>query len=180
MATVDLTVVENSAESGNAELGNGVWARDPLGATAWFHPIASGIGGGEGWATGVIGDVVLTNECRGDDPTAPYGCGDRWHIALDLDTGGLLWERQGFVGVGPAGDGAALIADDAGWSLIEPRTGAVLQELEGPFMNECCGLDTFIWTGSDGGVVWAVEYETIRIYYPELVSVPTVEVDLSR
>lgn len=177
LAEVPLTVAENSVDVGNAELGNGVWARDALGATVWFHPIVTPISA-EGWTTGVVGDVVVSNECRAAALDASFGCDDPWHIALDFATGDLLWEQRGFVAVGPVGDGLAIIATEGGWSVTDLRTGSPMQQLDGPFLDECCGLDGFVWTGGDGGVVWAVDHETIRIYYPEIVSQPTVEVDL--
>jgi hypothetical protein len=177
LAERGLAVVETRADPGNAEPGNGVWARDALGDTVWFHPIVAGMSG-EGWATGVVSDVVLTNECRRVDAADPFSCTEPWHIALDLATGELLWEGPGFISVGPAGDGAVMITGEGGWTLVDVRTGEVLQEYDDSFGTECCGLGTFVWTGHDGGVVWAVDQATIRIFYPELVSQPTVEVDL--
>jgi hypothetical protein len=146
-------------------LGTGVLARDPLGATVWFHDTVNGIRA-EGWATGVLGDVVLTNECRADDPTLPYGCAEQWRVALDLQTGDVLWEQPGFVGVGPSDRHIATIADDAGWSMVDVRTGEVLQADLPAFATACCGEDAFIWSDRDGGVVWSVDYQTMRVYYP--------------
>jgi hypothetical protein len=123
--------------------------------------------------------VVLTNECRADDPNVSYGCAEQWHVALDLDTGELLWEQPGFVGVGPADGTLALLADDDGWSLVDVRTGDVVQADLPSFSTACCGEDDFIWAARDGGVVWSIDYQTLRVYYPVGVSPAPVEVDLT-
>jgi hypothetical protein len=189
MAERAIVAYENSALYGpDLELGNGIHARDPLGATVWLHategPLTT-----EGFHTdvfdgGAAGDVVLSNACRqaGEADGFPT-CEQPAFVALDLLTGEVLWERPSFGSVGPSGDGSVLITTDGVWELVDVRTG---ERLDGQLWDEltfstfCCGEGDYVWAGSDGGVVWSVNYDTIRIYYPESLASSTTEVDLSR
>jgi hypothetical protein len=130
--------------------------------------------------------VVLANVCR--DADASGGCVTGALVALDLATGDLRWELPGFRALGTFGDGSAIVGDEfvAGgespsFVMIDLDTGAAVPGQEwapGTFVNGCCGEGDFVHVGRDGGVVWAVDYRTIRVYYPEALATPTVVVDL--
>jgi hypothetical protein len=188
LAEREIQANENSALYGpDLELGNGIHARDALGATVWFHdtegPLTT-----EGFHTevfdgGTAGDVVLSNACRqaGETDGIPT-CEQEALVALDLLTGEVLWERPAFGAVGPSGDGAVLLTTDRAWELVDVRTG---ERLDGQvwddftFSTFCCGEGDYVWAGIDGGVAWSVNYATIRVYYPESLAAPTVDVPLS-
>lgn len=188
LAEREIQVNENSALYGpDLELGNGIHARDALGATVWFHdtegPLTT-----EGFHTdvfdgGAAGDVVLSNACRraGETDGIPT-CEQEALVALDVLTGEVLWERQSFGAVGPSGDGSVLISTDGAWELVDVRTG---ERLDGQvwgvqtFSTFCCGEGDYVWADHDGGVAWSVDYDTVRIYYPEALAAPPVDVTLA-
>lgn len=55
------------------------------------------------------------------------------------------------------------------------------QQWEGiePFSQECCGAGDFIWVGRDSGVVFAVNQNHVRVWYPQDRSDATIEVALN-
>ncbi len=189
MAERDIQANENSELYGpDLDLGNGILGRDPLGATVWFHdtegPLTT-----EGFHTAVFdggpdGDVVLSNACRqaGEADGIPT-CEQEAFVALDLLTGEVLWERPSFAAVGPSADGSVLVNTGAAWELVDLRTGETLAGQvwdEFAFSTSCCGEGAYVWADNAGGVAWAVNYDTIRIYYPEADARPTgVEVALA-
>jgi hypothetical protein len=54
--------------------------------------------------------------------------------------------------------------------MIDVRTGEPVDSSqvwpEGSFMQGCCGEDEFLWTNRLGGVVVAVDYARVTVYYP--------------
>lgn len=47
------------------------------------------------------------------------------------------------------------------------------------FAQECCGAGDFIWVGRDGGVVFAVNQDHVRVWYPQDRSDATVAAALT-
>jgi hypothetical protein len=160
----------------------GVFAVDALGAQAWFVATEGQLPG-EGFHVAAYDDVVVANVCRDGDIQA-FTCDVAAMIGLDLATGEQLWERPGFGAVGPAGDGYAIVTTDQGWEMIELRTGEIVPgqvwDDEFAFSTFCCGEEGYVRAERDGGVAWAINYRTVRIYLPEAVAGPTVRVDLGR
>ena len=164
----------------------GVAAFAPDGSRRWFHPTEGALPG-EGFHWTVAGDTVLANACREAD--AAGGCAVGELVALDLATGDVRWSLPGFRSVGVAGERYAIVSDDpaaAGarpYRMLELSTGAPLPGQQWPshaFDTGCCGESDFVVARTARGVVWAVDYDTIRIYHPATVAHPTVIVDLSR
>jgi hypothetical protein len=164
----------------------GVEAIAPDGSQRWFHPTEGGLPG-EGFHWMVAGDTVLANVCREVDATS--GCATGEFVALELATGDVRWSLPGFRSVGVAGDGDAIVGDSwvaAGarpYRLLDLATGEPVPGQEWPshaFDNGCCGELEFVHVGTATGIVWAVDYDTISIYYPAPGARSTVRVDLSR
>lgn len=175
MAEGDIWVTE-TFDGDTTGQGPGLLARDPLGATVWFQPTTGGLPG-EGFRNAVVGDVVLANVC--DVLGADGVCEDITFQARDLLTGDLLWERPGY--------GSPVAWSDryvfAGSALLDLRTGDDVQQGTFPdatFLQSCCGEGTFVYTGFDGGVVWAVNYEQVQVFYPAAAARPTTRIDLTQ
>lgn len=175
MGELDIRVIE-TFEGDGRDLGPGVLAVDPLGATVWFHETAGALPG-EGFHTGVFGDVAVANVCRVPVTADDANCSGGAFIGLDLLTGEVLWERDGFDSVLGWSDRYVF----TGSNVLDVRTGEDLQTSPLPadtFFQGCCGEDTYLYTRNDGGVVWAVNYGSIKVFYPEGAATPTAEVDL--
>lgn len=155
------------------------------GSQRWFAPTEGGLPG-EGFSVAIAGDVVLANVCRQADPSV--GCARGEFAAFDVATGDQRWALPGFRSVGVVGERVAIVGDEPvdgvgnrADRMIDLATGEPIpgQEWDGAaFDNACCGDGDYIYTGRAGGLVWAKDYTTIRLYYPEALSAPTVTVDL--
>ena len=106
-------------------------------------------------------------------------------VGLDTATGDTLWELDGNRGVSALGDGFAIITNDAGdgWEMIDTLTGDLVDDSQQwagiePFSQECCGAGDFIWVGRDGGLVFAVNQDHVRVWYPQGRSDGTIDMSL--
>ena len=158
--------------------------RNGLGEVVWSRPDLLDLRR-EGFNSDVSGTVTVVNACRERDDSTGL-CDGGALIGLDTLTGETLWERAGNRGVSAIGDGFAIITNDAGdgWEMIDTLTGELVDESQQwagieTFAQECCGAGDFIWVGRDGGVVFAVNQDHVRVWYPEGRTDGTVGVTLN-
>lgn len=151
--------------------GGTVWRRDDL--AGWR---------GEGFSAAVAGDVTIARVCA-DAPDC-----SRWDVVgLRTADGGEIWrfvapDDGGAWGVGPLGDGFALLQEPMGtavdgsstggaWVMVEIATGQVLdgQRWEDPttFEAQCCGGGEFVHVRRNGGVLVAVNERRISVWFPD-------------
>jgi hypothetical protein len=153
--------------------GQTLSAIDPLGNTIWSIPEFVSVPG-EGFRFVEADGVVIANRCL--QPGGDTGCDEGSMIGIDMATGEQLWQLAGFRGLSAFGDGAALITDEFGdgFVLIDVSTG---QRVDAPkensawadadaFRTACCGEGDYVWVGRDGGIVFAVDNETVGLWYP--------------
>ena len=99
-------------------------------------------------------------------------------IAIDTATGVERWRKPGLLDVPVAADGFAIVSDRSvldqipgGYHLIDDRTGKTVDATQawpdpGAFAQECCGGGEWVWTTHNGALVFAVNGDHIRIWYP--------------
>ena len=123
------------------------------------------------------------NACREQSES---GCVDGNLFGIDSATGETLWQRSGLRGASAVGDGFAIITNDAGdgWELIDTVTGELVDESQQwpgieTFAQECCGAGDFTWVRRDGGVVFAVNQDHVRVWHPQGRSSVTISVGLA-
>ncbi len=155
--------------------------RNGLGEVVWSRPDLLDIRR-EGFLSDVSDTVTVINACL---EQSDAGCDDGNLVGVNTATGETLWERVGNRGVSAVGDGFAIITNDAGdgWEMIDTLTGDLVDESQQwagiePFSQECCGAGDFIWVGRDGGVVFAVNQDHVRVWYPQDRSDTTINVSL--
>lgn len=155
--------------------GQALSAIDPLGDTIWSIPDFESVPG-EGFRWAETDGVVIANRCVQPGDVTGTGCDEGSMIGLDMATGEQLWQLAGFRGVSAFGDGAALITDEngTGFVLIDVSTGERVDAPEenstwadpDAFRTACCGEGDYVWVGRDGGIVVAVDNETVSVWYP--------------
>jgi hypothetical protein len=150
--------------------GHALSAIDPLGNTIWSIPDFASVPS-EGFRWAETDGVVIANRCV--QPSGVAGCDEGSMIGLDMATGEQLWQLAGFRGVSALGDGAALITDEnaEGFVLIDVSTGERVTGHSAwadadAFRTACCGEGDYVWVGRDGGIVYAVNNEKVRLWYP--------------
>lgn len=153
-----------------------------LGELVWSRPDLLDIRR-EGFLSDVSGAVTVMNACREQSES---GCVDGNLFGIDSATGETLWQRSGLRGASAVGDGFAIITNDTsdGWELIDTLTGELVDESQQwpgieTFAQECCGAGDFIWVRRDGGVVFAVNQDHVRVWYPQGRSSVTISVGLA-
>ena len=158
--------------------------RNGLGEVVWSRPDLLDLRR-EGFNSEVSESVTVINACRERDDATGL-CGGGALIGLDTMTGETMWERADNRGVSAVGDGFAIITNDAsdGWEMIDTLTGELVDESQQwtgieSFAQECCGAGDFIWVGRDGGVVFAVNEDHVRVWYPQARSSATISVALT-
>jgi hypothetical protein len=144
--------------------------RDGLGEVVWSRTDLLDIRQ-EGFLSDVSETVTIINGCL---EQAEGGCGRGSLFGIDTTSGDTLWERSGLRGVSAVGDGFAIITNDAGdgWEMIDTLTGELVDESQRwngiePFEQQCCGGGDFVWVGREGGVVFAVNQDHVRVWYPQ-------------
>jgi hypothetical protein len=127
---------------------------------------------GEGFTSESAGAVTIVAGCFGE--TGGVDC-DRHEVGgVDSATGDVLWQLPGNRGVGPVGDGYALVTDgeeSGAWLLIDAATGELVddtQQWDDPllFSAGCCG-DEFNWVALHGGIVIATHDKRVAVWYPK-------------
>lgn len=154
-------------------VGQTLSAIDPLGGTIWSIPEFTSVPG-EGFRWAETDGVVIVNRCL--QPSDVTGCDEGSMIGVDMATGEQLWQIAGFRGVSALGDGAALITNESGdgFVLIDVSTGERVDAPEenstwadpDAFRTTCCGEGDYVWVGHDGGTVFAVDNDTVDVWYP--------------
>ncbi len=155
--------------------------RDATGAVVWSHPDLLDIRR-EGFLSAESGPTTVINACR---EQSDAGCVDGSLVGIDTATGDIRWERIGNRGVATTGDGFAIITNDAGdgWEMIDTLTGELVDESQQwagiePFEQQCCGGGDVVWVGRNGGVVFAVNIDRVRVWYPQGRSDATITTSL--
>jgi hypothetical protein len=102
---------------------------------------------------------------------------------VETATGEVFWEQPEQQAAVVAGDGHALVTrSDGTYAMIDARTGEPIDPSqvfpEASFMQGCCGEDEVLWTARRGGLVVAVDYQDVTIWYPEALTDQTTTVDL--
>ena len=160
--------------------------RNGLGEVVWSRPDLLDLRR-EGFNSGVSGGTTVLNAClqREDGSGLCDGVERTLLVGLDTATGDTLWELDGNRGVSALGDGFAIITNDAGdgWEMIDTLTGDLVDDSQQwagiePFSQECCGAGDFIWVGRDGGLVFAVNQDHVRVWYPQGRSDGTIDMSL--
>jgi hypothetical protein len=138
-------------------------------------------------------DIELLVVCERYDPTTDGGslCVAPGLVAVDGESGTILWELPGHRQVAAIGDGYAIVSDTndlydgsspTSWFMIDTATG---ETIDGQVWN----YETFetnyysmeedgIWVRRVGGIVIAVNGQHIRVWMPGVRSNGTVEVSL--
>lgn len=154
---------------------------DGLGEVVWSRPDLLDIRR-EGFLSDVSDSVTVINGCR---EQSDAGCVDGSLFGIDTATGETRWERDGLRGVSAVGDGFAIVTNDAGdgWEMIDTLTGEIVDESQQwagiePFAQECCGAGDFVWVGRDRGIVFAVNGDRIRVWYPQDHAGATIDVSV--
>ncbi len=150
---------------------------DADGNVIWTDPEVSTLSG-EGFVLAVGDDLAIANVC--DDEACERG---RLR-AYDLETGELVWEREGARNVAAVADGYALIGlPGTGWELVETADGQTVpgQTWTDPdvFTTRCCGEGERWFTERIGGVVVAARPDAIDLWLPADASDGTVAADLA-
>lgn len=149
---------------------------DALGSTLWERTDITYYGG-EGFQTGISGDVALVAGCtpsgKPDDP-----CDVSSLYGVDVATGATRWQMPGGRDVSMIDEGLALVteerdpadAESGGWMMIDTSTGAAIpgQAWDDPegFSNFCCGDGDYVYAFHDGGVVVAANFDRVRVWLP--------------
>lgn len=181
--TDDATILEATPVRAVNTFDDRGWeGRNGLGDVVWSRPDLLDIRQ-EGFLSGVSETVTIINACRERND---FGCGQGSLFGIDTATGETLWERSGLRGVSAVGDGVAVIVNDAsdGWEMIDTLTGELVDEAQQwagveVFSQECCGAGDFVWVGRDGGVVFAVNQDHVRVWYPQGRSGDTISLTLT-
>ncbi len=180
--TDDATILDAAGITAVNTFEDGGWeGRDGLGGMVWSRPDLLDIRM-EGFHSGESGPTTVVNACREQTDS---GCVDGSLVGIDTATGETLWERPGLRGASAIGDGFAIITNDTsdGWEMIDTRTGDLVDESQQwasmeTFAQECCGAGDFIWVGRDGGVLFAVNEDRVRVWYPRGRSGTTISTSL--
>lgn len=140
----------------------------------------------EGFHTAPAGDgVTLVRACADLTIDSATGRCASFVLALvDNDTGATLWHRDGSYGVSVIGDGSALVAPpEGGWTMIDIATGDAVPGQQWTsdvsLGTECCGGYDTVHTGRSGGIVVAVDGNTMSIYYPIDSARPTMSLTIA-
>lgn len=133
--------------------------------------------------------VVLLNACLGFDADAS-SCERETLMGLSVADGSTLWSWDRPAGVSLVADGLAVVATDAGYELIDVRTGATVEGsptwAPADFAQECCGAGDYFFVGHDGAIGWTVSADYwepepgphVKIWYPADETAATRTVDL--
>ena len=163
--------------------GGGWSGRDGAGNVLWTKPDWLDVSG-EGFRSIATEGVTLLVACRDStfDPATGL-CADTFFAGVETLTGEVLWERPGRQAAPVAANGLAIVTTgDDTYTMIDVRTGEPVDATQvwpgGSFQQGCCGEDEFLWSGRRGGVVVAVDYEHVAVYYPRDFTSDTVTVDL--
>jgi outer membrane protein assembly factor BamB len=155
--------------------------RNGLGEVVWSRPDLLDIRQ-EGFLSEISDTVTIINGCL---EQGEGGCVRGSLFGVDTASGETLWERSGLRGVSAVGDGFALITNDAGdgWEMIDTLTGDLVDESQRwdgiePFEQQCCGGGAYVWVGRDGGVVFAVNGDRVRVWYPQGHTDTTIDTSL--
>lgn len=147
----------------------GVRGIDAMGQVLWHEPSITAHNH-EGFLTGVSDDVTVVSGCHAPDDGR---CASPVLAGIRTADGEVLWQLDGGRGVGTLGDGYAIITEGSTWTMIDTDTGQPIdgQTFSDPeaFGAECCGGGDFHHVRRSGGVVVAVNYRTVSIWYPQSV-----------
>jgi hypothetical protein len=141
----------------------------------WHDPMT------EGFQSIATDGVTILRACKASDEAGL--CTEGVFAGVETATGEVLWERPEQQAAMVAGDGFALVTrSDGRYAMIDARTGEPTdpsQEfLPGSFMQGCCGEDEVLWTARRGGLVAAVDYQNVNVWYPEAMTSATTTVHL--
>jgi hypothetical protein len=162
-------------------------AYDATGRVRWKRDdVAMRIG--EGFSAGVDGDVVVAVSCVTVDVDV-QPCENFRTGGYSMVDGHTLWQLDGFRLVTALGDGHAMISVPSesesvqGWMLIDTDTGELIandQQWDDPaaFNSECCGGDEYVRVTRLDGVLAVFSNQFVRIWHPQAVAHPTVEITL--
>lgn len=135
----------------------------------------------EGFQSIATDGVTILRGCKANDEQG--FCTEGVFAGVDTATGEVLWEQPEQQAAVVAGDGYALVTTSGGtYSMIDARSGEPIDPSqvfpEGSFMQGCCGEDEVLWTGRLGGLVVAVDYQDVTVWYPRAVTGQTNALDL--
>jgi hypothetical protein len=187
---------------------DGVWTKDPEVLAGTFGPQAAFLIGdsgprltgydargrvlwqnedvstfsGEGFFGAASGDVFVVAGCW--EPVDAGMCDMHEVGGIDIATGEVLWHLPDNRGVGPVGDGYALVTDGdeaGGYLMIDTDTGDAVDGQAWDdatlFSTACCG-DESLWTERSGGGVVTFHGRTIRVFVPDDLATGTATVTL--
>lgn len=177
----EATILDAAGITAVNTLDHGWEGRNGLGEVVWTRPDLLDLGR-EGFRSAESGTTTLINACL---ERAEFGCDRGSLFGIDTATGETRWERTALRGVAAVGDGVAIITNDAGagWEMIDTLTGDLLDESQRwdgieLFEQQCCGGGEYVWVGRDGGVVFAVNSDRIRVWYPSDRTDATIDTSL--
>jgi hypothetical protein len=155
---------------------------DAAGEPIWTVENFGGFGR-EGFHSAVADSVALATDCA-DGVSEECSL-----LAFDIDTGRRLWSLPGYRSVPVVVGDRAIISDNQsevaaahGYVLIDLRTGEPVDESSAwpvaSFAVECCGGGDYVYVHRDGGVVFAVDGDHVRVWFPPELTDSTTQVDV--
>ncbi|MDJ0768273.1 MAG: hypothetical protein QNJ12_05740 [Ilumatobacter sp.] len=173
---------EDRAWSGRNAIGEVLWTRPEL-----LDPSR------EGFRSIEVGDLTLLDACAGR--TDEQFCVDGSLVALETASGEIRWQLPGQRAVPVAADGFAIVSSGEvygptdsphradGYLMVDVETGRLVDDTQrwpglDTFRQGCCGEGEFVWVARSGGVVFAVDGDHVRVWFPQGVNDETISVAL--